>query len=94
MSDMLQIMCPGLSTLAKICMTIPVGTASVERSFSQMKMIKTHLRNRLGEDNLSNLMKIAIESPESLADEDLEQIIDVWNEKLRRLIVYRIRQNF
>ena len=79
---MLQIMCPGLSTLAKkICMTIPVGTASVERSFSQIKMIKTRLRNRLGEDNLSNLMKIAIESPESLADEDLEQIIDVWNEK-------------
>lgn len=86
-SDMLQIMCPGLSTLAKICMTIPVKTASVERSFSQMKMIKTCLRNRLGEDNLSNLMKIAIESPESLADEDLEQIIDVWNEKPRRLIV-------
>ena len=70
-------MCPGLSTLAKICMTIPVGNASVERSFSQMKMIKTRLRNRLGEDNLSNLMKIAIESPENLADEDLEQIIDV-----------------
>ena len=84
---MLQIMCPGLSTLAKICMTIPVGTASVERSFSQMKMIKTRLRNRLGENNLSNLMKIAIESPESLADEDLEQIIGVWNEKPRRLIV-------
>ena len=84
---MLQIMCPGLSTLAKICMTIPVGTASVERSFSQIKMIKTRLRNRLGEDNLSNLMKIAIESPESLADKDLEQIIDVWNEKPRRLIV-------
>ena len=80
-------MCPGLSTLAKICMTIPVGTASVERSFSQMKMIKTRLRNRLGEDNLSNLMKIAIESPESLGDEDLEQIMDVWNEKPRRLIV-------
>ena len=32
-------------------------------------------------------MKIAIESPESLADEDLEQIIDVWNEKPRRLVV-------
>ena len=40
-SSMLEIMCPGLSTLANVCMTIPVGTASVERSFSQMKMIKT-----------------------------------------------------
>ena len=40
-SSMLEIMCPGLSTLANICLTIPVGTALVERSFSQMKMIKT-----------------------------------------------------
>jgi len=71
-SDTLQIICPGLSTLAKICMTIPVGTASEERFFSQMKLIKTRLRNRLGEENLSNLMKIAIKSPESLQDEQLE----------------------
>jgi len=49
-------------------MTIP---ASVEGSFSQ---IRTHLRNHLGEENLSNLMKIAIKPPESesLQDEQLE----------------------
>ena len=35
-SDMLK---PHLNNLANVCMTIPVGTASVERSFSQMKMI-------------------------------------------------------
>jgi len=29
-SDMLQNMCPGLSTSAKICMTIELGTASME----------------------------------------------------------------
>jgi len=33
-----------------------------------MKLIKTHLRNHLKEDNLSDLTKIAIESPESLQD--------------------------
>ena len=31
---------PNLNTLASICLTIPNGTASVEQSFSQMKMIK------------------------------------------------------
>ena len=31
-------MFPNLDTLASICLTIPIGTASVERSFSQMKM--------------------------------------------------------
>ena len=85
-SSMLEILCPGLNTLAKVCLTIPVGTASVERSFSQMKMIKTRLRNRLGEANLSHLMKIAIESPETLSDVELEQIVDIWNRKPRRIV--------
>jgi hypothetical protein len=86
-NSMLQTMCPSLSALAKVCLTIPVGTASVERSFSQMKMIKTRLRNRLGEANLSHLMKIAIESPQTLSDEELEQIVDIWSRKSRRICV-------
>ena len=44
-NDMLQAMFPNLNTLANICLTIPVATASVERSFSYMKMIKTRFRN-------------------------------------------------
>ena len=71
-SSILEVMCPGLNALAKVCLTIPVGTASVKHSFSQMKMIKTQLRNHLGEANLSHLMKITIESPETLSDEELE----------------------
>ena len=45
-NSMMQNIFPNLSILANICLTIPVGTASVERSFSHMKMIKTRLRNR------------------------------------------------
>ena len=56
------------SDLAKVCLSIPVGAASVERSFSRMKMIKTRLRNRLGEQN-PHLMRIAIEMPEKLPDD-------------------------
>ena len=37
---------------------------------------KTQLRNRLGEANLSHLMKIAIEYPQTLSDEELEQTVD------------------
>ena len=45
--------------LAKVSLSIgPVGTASVEQSFSQMKMVKTRLRNSLGEQNLAYLMRI------------------------------------
>ena len=57
----------------------PVATASIERSVSQMKMIKTRLRNRMGQMSLSHRMKISIESPEKLSDSDLENIVDVWN---------------
>ena len=52
-NDMHITMLPNLNVLADICLTIPVGTASVERSFSHMKMIKTRLRNRLKESSLS-----------------------------------------
>ena len=73
---MLETMCPNLSILTKVCLAIPVGTASVECSFSQMKMIKKRLRNRLGETTLSHLMKNSTESPETLSDEKLQQILD------------------
>ena len=52
-NDMLKTMFPSLNTLANVCLSIPVGTASVEWSFSEMKMIKTRLRNRIGESSLS-----------------------------------------
>ena len=65
-NEMMKTMFPNLSTLATISLSIPVATASVERSFSQMKLIKTRLRSRLCDTSLSHLMKIAIESPDKL----------------------------
>ena len=78
---------PKFEHIDKICLTIPVGTVSVKRSLSQMKMIKTRLRNRLGDTNLSHLMKIAKESPQTLSDKELEQIVDIWSRKSRRISV-------
>ena len=51
-----------------------------------MKVIKTRLCNRLGELSLSYLMKIAIESPETLYDSNLE-VITIWNRKCIRIAV-------
>ena len=47
-----------------IILVLPVGTASVERDFSYMKLIKAHIRNSITDRNLSLLMRIAIEGPE------------------------------
>ena len=53
-------MFPEMFKLINIMLTLPVGTATVERSFSQMKMIKTRLHNCPNDTNLKRLMRIAM----------------------------------
>ena len=86
-NDMLKAMFPNLHKMASIGLTIAVSTTSVERSFSQMKLIKTRLRNALSDCSLSHFMKIAIEAPEVLSDSNLDEIVNVWRRKSRRLSV-------
>ncbi len=45
-NDMLIALFPNMHKLATICLSIPISTASEERSFSDMKLIKNRLRNR------------------------------------------------
>ena len=86
-NDMIKTLFPNLSKIGAICLSIPVTTASVERSFPQMKLNKTHLRSSLNDKSLSNLMKIALESPDELTDSHLEEVVNVWNRKSRRIVV-------
>ena len=39
-------------------------------------------------------MKIAIESPEKLTDNDVEDIVDTWSRKCRRIAVYMYVEPF
>ena len=57
---------PNLSKLGSILMILPVTTATVERTFSTMKLVKTRLRSRMGEDTLEHTMHICIEGPDIL----------------------------
>lgn len=66
---------PCLSRLINILAVLPVGSATVERSFSKMKLIKTRLRNRLSTRNLEWLMLIAMEGPQWLSKEQQNAII-------------------
>ena len=84
-NDIDKTLFPNLSKIGAICLSIPVTTASVERSFSQMKLIKTRLRSSLNDKSLSNLMKIALESPDELTDSHLE-VVNVWNRKSRIVV--------
>ena len=81
---------PHIFSLINILLTSPIGTATVERSFSEMKMIKTRLRNRLADCNLSNLMKIAVEGP-PLESVCFQEILDVFKRKNRRITLLTIK---
>ena len=50
-----------LHTLTCLILTIPVSTASVERSFSALKRIKTYARTTTGQTRLSALASVSIE---------------------------------
>ena len=52
---------PNIKILLTIAMVLPVSTATVERTFSNMKQIKEQLRNRLLPASMFKLMIIAIE---------------------------------
>ena len=50
-----------VNKLILLFLTIPYSTASVERSFSALKRIKTYLRNAQGQNRLSNLSLMSME---------------------------------
>ena len=51
-----------------------------------MKLIKTGIRSQIKQFSLSHLMKIAINTLETLSDVALDTIITVWNRKPRKLL--------
>lgn len=52
---------PDLVNACLIFLTIPVTTASAERSFSKLKIIKNYLRTTMSQERLSSLSTISIE---------------------------------
>jgi hypothetical protein len=56
-----HIMFPLVYRLIELALLLPVATASVERAFSAMKIIKTELRNKMSDGWLNDLMVCYIE---------------------------------
>ena len=52
---------PQVTKLCELVLTVPATTASVERSFSALKRIKTASRNTMGQGRLSSLSLLSIE---------------------------------
>ena len=58
----LQSMMPDVVTCYMLFLTLPVTVASCERSFSELRMVKNYLRSSCGQDRLSGLALLSIES--------------------------------
>ena len=71
--------------LCEVAILCPVGNATVERLFSFMKLVKTRLRNSLGDNSLDSLLIIKVECKEKLEDEDLEVLVDMFKDYVREL---------
>ena len=76
-NDMLIALFPNLHKLATICLSIPIFTASAEQSFSDMKLIKNRLGNRL---NLA-CPKLSLNLLKNSLIEIWKKL--VWNRKVR-----------
>ena len=53
-----QLAFTNLMTCIQIAMTLPVTSASCERTFSSMKLLKNWLRNRMGDQRLTDLLTL------------------------------------
>ncbi|XP_050065941.1 uncharacterized protein LOC126555011 [Aphis gossypii] len=53
---------PNLYIAFKITVTLPVSSASTERSFSRLKLLKTRLRTSISQNRLENLLIISCEN--------------------------------
>ncbi|KAH6828604.1 hypothetical protein C2S53_006602 [Perilla frutescens var. hirtella] len=65
--------------LFRLILTLPVSTATTERAFSSMKIVKTRLRNKMEDDFLASSLLMYIEK--EIAEKiDVESIIDEFDE--------------
>ena len=50
-----------IDRLIRLVLTLPVSTATTERAFSDMKLLKTRLRNRMEDEILADNMIVYVE---------------------------------
>ena len=77
---------PVFYKVCSILTTIPATSCSAERSFSDLRRIKTYLRSTMGQDRLSSLALICIERAYAnrTLENDMEIIIDIFGKRKNR----------
>ena len=80
---------PEAVKLLKLNSVISISSASVERSFSCLKRVKTYLRNKMGQERLGCLCRISLRKDitKEIEDKNIlhDRIVQKFVEKPRRL---------
>jgi hypothetical protein len=66
---------PRLLAVYQLALTLPVSTASCERSFSCAKRVKTYLRTSMGDARFSSLGMMSIESDLTQSADFLDNVV-------------------
>jgi hypothetical protein len=73
---------PQIYILLQLFLTLPLTSATAERSFSTMRRLKSYLRSTMGESRLNGLAQMSINRDLPI---DPEQVLDELAKKKRRL---------
>ena len=76
-----------ISYIVSALLCIIVTTADCERGLSQLKLIKTPLRNSIGEQNLNNAMQLCINSSADIEDFDFMAVKTKFCRKKKRRVL-------
>ncbi|XP_025208308.1 zinc finger MYM-type protein 1-like [Melanaphis sacchari] len=75
---------PNVYKLLQVALTLPISSATCERSFSALRKIKTWLRVSMGQDRLTDLSILYIEKDLTKLI-NVNKVIDAFAEKDRRI---------
>ncbi|XP_015270496.1 PREDICTED: uncharacterized protein LOC107113656 [Gekko japonicus] len=78
---------PNVCIALRILLTLPVSVASGERSFSKLKLIKTHIRSTMLQERLLDLATISVEHAEASVLDLKELVTKFAKEKARKMRV-------
>ena len=85
---------PLVYRLVELALILPVATATVERAFSAMSIIKTGLRNKMGDDWMNHRMVCYIERDVFVSIEESKIIERFQGYRTRKGVLPRPRRRF
>jgi hypothetical protein len=78
---------PVIYTALRIALTLPVSSASPERAFTKLKLIKTRLKSTMCEERLESLMLISCEKDIAINTDEVIKTFSSYSFVLRKLLL-------